>query len=86
VLPKSERRGDVGRVRRENAQRAGGGAEETPGETLAAVGGEYTESEHVHLDRGRCGHARGQIRGEGQLLCACLRMAKSRSERGGSGT
>jgi hypothetical protein len=64
VLLKSERGGNLGRVRRENAQGAGGGAEETRGETAAAVGGEYAESEHVHLDRGQWSRARGQIRGE----------------------
>jgi hypothetical protein len=61
VLLKSERGGDLGRVRRQNAQRTGGRAEETCGETAAAVGGEYAEGEHVHLDRGRWCRARGQI-------------------------
>jgi hypothetical protein len=64
VLVKSERGGDLGRVRRENTQRAGGGAEETCGETAAAVGGEYAESKHVHLDRGQWSRARSQIGGE----------------------
>ena len=64
MLLKSERGGDLGRVRRENAQRAGGGAEETRGETAAAVGGEYAESEHVHLYRGQWSGARGQIGSE----------------------
>lgn len=64
VLLKSERGGDLGRVRRENAQRARGCLEETRGETTAAVGGEYAKSEHVHLDRGQWSRARGQIRGE----------------------
>jgi hypothetical protein len=64
VLLKSERGGNLGRVRSEHTQRAGGGAEETRGETLAAVGGKYAESKHVHLDRGRWGRARGQIRGK----------------------
>jgi hypothetical protein len=64
VLLKSERGGDLGRVRRENAQGAGGGAEETRCETATAVGGEYAESEHVHLDRGQWSRARGQIGGE----------------------
>jgi hypothetical protein len=64
VLLKSERGGDLGRVRRENAQGAGGGAEETRGETAAAVGGEHAESEHMHLDRGKWSRARGQIGSE----------------------
>jgi hypothetical protein len=64
VLLKSERGGDLGRVGRENAQRGCSRAEETRGETTAAVGGEYTKSEHVHLDRGRWSRARGQIGGE----------------------
>jgi len=64
VLLESERGGDLGRVRREDAQGAGGGAEETRGETAAAVGWEYAESEHVNLDRGRWSRARGQIGGE----------------------
>jgi hypothetical protein len=64
VLLKSERGWDLGRVRRENAQGAGGGAEETRSETAAAVGGEHAESEHVHLDRGQWSRARGQIGSE----------------------
>jgi hypothetical protein len=64
VLLKSERGGDLGRIRRENAQGTGGSAEETRGESAAAVGGEYAESENVHLDRGQWSRARGQIGGE----------------------
>jgi hypothetical protein len=60
----SERGGNLGRVRSKNTQRGGGGAEETCGEALAAVGGEYAESEHVHLDRGLWGRAGAQIRSE----------------------
>ena len=65
VLLKSERGGDLGRVRREDAQQTGGGAEETRGETAAAVGGEYAKSEHVHLYRRQWSRARGQIGSEG---------------------
>ena len=61
MLLKSERGRDLGRVRRKNAQGAGGGAEEARSQTAAAVGGEYAESEHVHLDRGQWSRARGQI-------------------------
>jgi hypothetical protein len=45
LLLKSERGGDLRRVRGENAQGGCSGAEETRGETLATVGGEYAESE-----------------------------------------
>ena len=69
VLLKSKRGGDLRRVRRENAQGASGGAEETRSETAAAVGGEYTESEHMHLDGGQWGRARGQIGGEDVQGC-----------------
>src|SRR5882757_4733008 len=47
-----QRGGDLGRVRGEDAQRGGGGAHETRGETTSAVGWEYTECEHVHLGGG----------------------------------
>lgn len=54
-----QRRGDLWRVRGEDAQRGGGGAQETRGETSAAIGWEHTEREHVHLDGGSGGLARG---------------------------